>query len=383
MPNVASLGPRISLTVAIGATCALGVYVLSGETSPTAQDTRVVERTQVRAVPVVAVAAAPKLAASDEADEEEHDDDAIRGHQSIEDPAEFAFVFSVDGVPYIRLSTDERATARGKPRLVGAGDAFAVIAPVETSAMPAELRVWAGRKVVVDGGCSARVVGFAEVSRVAGEPPGSGDRYDADDVSDVVDGEGDATDADAEPYEEPQWTIESVTDENVVLDGCSGSWARAESYPAAAVAAQADAPALEAAARADLLARSADDPIQADWKDQGGEGDWRDAAEVVSHVYRHALTDESWVIVQARRPGGCGDPGISAMAVYRASDDGSVRRVADLEYAQREVHEVVDLDGDGQPELVMGDAEDLELVDLAGESHSSISVPYHHYGCGC
>ncbi|MBA3539689.1 MAG: hypothetical protein H0T79_08660 [Deltaproteobacteria bacterium] len=96
-------------------------------------------------------------------------DDAMRGHPPIEDPAELAFVFSVDGVSYVRLSTEESASARGDARLIEEDGVHAVVAPVATAALPANLWAWAGRNVLVDGTCHARVIGFAEVSRVTGE----------------------------------------------------------------------------------------------------------------------------------------------------------------------------------------------------------------------
>ena len=72
------------------------------------------------------------------------------------------------------------------------------------------------------------------------------------------------------------------------------------------------------------------------------------------------------------------------MAAYRANADGTVRRVADLEFGYDNIAGVVDVDGDGQPELMLGGGgTSAELVDLANERHGSISVEYRSYGCGC
>jgi hypothetical protein len=305
--------------------------------------------------------------------EDEAPEEAMRGLEPLEDLAELAFVFSVDGESYVRLSTDERALTRGSARLIEEDGVYAVVAPVTTAAMPAELRAWAGRTVLVDGECRARVVGFAEVSRISGD---ASDPYRSERGDDEEEGDEPAT-----------WTIESVTDTGVMLaaqlDGCTGTWARSTDYSPAAVAAKIDAPELEAAASKELLAHSDFDPTQEAWAEAGGKGDWRDAAEVVTQVYQHALTDERWVFVQARHPGGCGDPGFNLMAAYRANADGTVRRVADLEYGYDNITEVVDVDGDGQPELMLGGGNDVELVDLANKHHESISVAQRSYGCGC
>jgi hypothetical protein len=357
--------------LALAGCVAFGGYLLIGDDEAPAHQAR-----GATALTAASPATSPRLPGEDDEPEaeideevEEVEEEAMRGLASLEDPAEFAFVFSVDGVSYVRLSTEERALARGSERLIEEDGVHAVVAPVAIAAMPAELRAWAGRSVLVDGVCRARVVGFAEVSRISGDPP---DSY------------GDDEDEGAAPA---KWTIESVTDTGVVLaaklDGCTGTWARSTDYSPAAVAAKVDAPELEEAARKELLARHDSDPTQEAWTGAGGEGDWRDAAEVVTQVYQHALTDERWVFVQARRHGGCGDPGFAVMAAYRANADGTVRRVADLQFGYDTIAGVVDFDGDGQPELLLGDGNRAELVDLANERHESIHVPYHSYGCGC
>jgi hypothetical protein len=349
-----------------------GYLLLGGDDDAPAQQARVATA-RTAAIPAM-VPRLPSVDREPEIDEEaEIDEDveeeAMRGLTPLEDPAELAFVFSLDGVSYVRLSSEARALVRGTARMIEEDGVYAVVAPVTTAAMPAELRAWAGRSVLVDGVCRARVVGFAEVSRIAGDP--------ADPYRDDLD-EGD---------EPATWTIESVTDSGVVLaaelDGCTGTWARSTEYAPAAVAAKIDAPALEEAAREELLARNDFDPTQEAWTEAGGEGDWRDAAEVVTQAYQHPLTDERWVFVQARRHGGCGDPGFDLMAAYRANADGTVRRVADLAFGYDDIAEVVDIDGDGQPELMLGGGNDAELVDLANERHDSISVEHRSYGCGC
>lgn len=360
--------------LALAGCVVVGGYLLVGGDEAPAQPARVAT---VRSAAIPAVLprlpigdGEPDLAAeTDDEVDEEVEEEAMRGLAPLEDPAEFSFVFTLDGVSYVRLSSDERALSRGSAEMIEEDGVHAVVAPVATAAMPAELRAWAGRTVLVDGVCRARVVGFAEVSRISGE---AADPYNYE------------TGEVAEPT---PWTIESITDTGVVLaaklDGCTGTWARSTDYSPAAVAAEIKAPALEAAARKELLAHDDFDPTQEEWAKAGGEGDWRDAAEVVTKVYQHALTDERWVFVQARRAGDCGAPGFAVMAAYRANADGTVRRVADLEYGYDDITEVVDVDGDGQPELLLGGGTSAELVDLANTRHESIRVEHRSYGCGC
>jgi len=185
------------------------------------------------------------------------------------------------------------------------------------------------------------------------------------------------------PVEE--WTVERVTESNVTLaaqlDGaCDGSWARAESFSPAAVAIHVEAAALESAARDDLFA-SIDDEMTTSWKDMGGEGTWRDAATITTSTWEHPLTNERWVFVQAHRDGSCGDANFSRMAAYRVGENGKLRLATTMTHGASEIDQVVDLDGDGQPELLVDGG--TELVDLADRSHEAIYIQSYHYGCGC
>lgn len=358
----------------------LGTAVLGGFLMMSRSEEKAAAQKPVAAKPRAAkftVTPQPVLPAShdidlDIVDEEEvieEEPEAARGHADIDDPAEFAMVFTIRGTSYVRLSMeeDERASVRGAAKLVEEDGVTNVIAPVAVNAMPVKLRSWSGKRVMVDGTCSARVVGFAEVSRLAGErEPDWNEEKEA-----------------YEPTE--PWTIDEIVERNVtlaaVLDGCTGTWARASDYSPAAIATAIDAPELETAAITELLAD--DDELQDDWKSQGGEGRWQDAADVAVSAYQHPLTEERWVFVQAHRAGGCGEPGFSRMAAYRAGADGKLRKLADLDYGYDTIRDVVDLDGDGQPELLLGGGDRSTLVDLANQHHDSISVPENHYGCGC
>jgi hypothetical protein len=315
----------------------------------------------------------PMLDDDDDDNAADVDDEEIHGFH-LDGPDEFAMVFSLNGRTYLQLSTDEAADEhkyKPSPRLTAKDDNASVVDTVPLVALPEQFRHWAGRHVVVDGTCEARVVGFAEVSRASGEPP----------ANEWEDDKGEWH------REEQPWTVEVVTQANTVLaaelSGCTGTWARATDLPPALVADATSEPELEQAARADLLARIDHDPAQDDWKQQGGEGAWQDAADVKIVTYRHPVTGEAWVFVQAEHPGGCGDPWFSKMAAYRTGVDGTLQRVADLSYGSETISSAVDVDGDGQPELVMGTGSAATLIDLKGESAASISVPYLYEGCGC
>jgi hypothetical protein len=320
---------------------------------------------------LVALVAEPQ---ADAIDDEMDDLEEVRGHAAITDSAEFALVFELEGTSYIRLSTELRATARGRARMIVEDGVHAVVAPVAASALPGGLaNKWRDRTMLVNGTCEARVIGFAEVSRVSGDPPGSEDYWFGSD--------------DERPAKEPTWTRESIVADNVTLvaklDGCSGTWARGSDYERAQVAHSVSAPGLETEALADLLARTGEDPIQDEWKQMGRDGDWRDSIDVQATTYEHPTTGEKWIFARAYKDGDCGEFSVSKMAAYRVGSSGKIHRFTDLEFAGEPIEDVVDLDGDGQPELVLGGSNAAELVDLANTRHDSISVPFHHYGCGC
>lgn len=357
----------------LGAGVALGLYALP-EDAPAAVPASADDDVQVASTARIAsrMTPPPSLPSDDTAEldvdgELAIADDEVRGF-TLEDPAEFAMVFSVDGDTYVQLSTEETAETTGRARLVEDGEGAAAIAPVTVDALPEEYRAWAGRTVLVDGTCEAKVIGFAEVSRAAGDA--SAVAFDHEDDAEAA-----------------RWTVERLRNANITLaarlDGCDGTWARATTYSPSMIARGIDEPTLENAATADLLA-DAGDQVQQAWRESGGEGDWRDAVDVTSSAYVHPATNERWIFVSAQVGGSCGEPGVSEMAVYRANADGTVRRFAKLDYAGAMLHQVVDVDGDGQPELVLGEPGDAQLADLANEHHTSIYEPtYYSEGCGC
>lgn len=367
---------RLSSYLALAAFVGVGGLLFVDDNEGAAQPVK--PRAQRSAKLPAIVVAAPSLDAELVEDEDptlelaEDEVEAVRGLAGELDLEQFAMVFSVDGTSYLRLSMDEEASARGRAVFIDDGGIVSVVAPVATAAMPDDLRKWAGRTVLVNGTCQARVIGFAEVSRVSGY---ASDPYAYDEHDNQI-------------APEP-WTAELVREKNITLaaklDGCHGTWARAESESPAAVAGFIQAPDLESAAIGELLAKHDHDERQESWKEQGGEGDWRDAVDLQATTWEHPFTNERWVFVQANTGGGgCGEAHISLMAAYQAKPDGTVRRFTDLNYAYDTISEIVDLDGDGQPELIFGGDDRAELVDLANESHGSIDVPSYGYdGCGC
>jgi hypothetical protein len=168
------------------------------------------------------------------------------------------------------------------------------------------------------------------------------------------------------------------------LEGdCDGTWARATQHTPAAIARFVDDPELVALAKKQILGEDVA-TLQAEWSEQGGEGAWQDAVEVTARSYEHPGTGEIWIFTSATKDGSCGDPALYVNAAYRVSDtDGSLTRVASPTWSADAILQVVDLDDDGEVEVIVGADDSSELVDMTNTTQRSISVPYHSYGCGC
>ena len=129
----------------------------------------------------------------------------------------------VGGATYVQLSTDAAEIAAAKsgrvhlaPSKDSSHDASATVAA--SAAARARLHDWIGKRVMVDGTCTANVVGFAKIARLAGNTG-----YARMDDSDGT------------------WTASDVMDHGAAmlaakLDGCHGTWARDAALPAAIVA---------------------------------------------------------------------------------------------------------------------------------------------------
>jgi len=291
-----------------------------------------------------------------------------RTMDAIEDPADFTFAVEIGGTTYIRLGDLAVDADRDRAELVQDDYVTSAIAPISAGALPEELRPWRGRRVLVNGTCAARVVGFAEIGRVSGDP------Y-------VVSPDEDRAGA--------RWTVETAFSHGrTMIAGaldrdCRGSWARAADRPAIGRAiAVADAR-LERAARGAFLAAYAD-LIAAGWREAGQAGDWRDHVTLEARIVQHSLTGARWAYVHARKSGGCGDHDVNVAATYRAAADGSLTAAETAGFPGSVLEALVDLDGDGwfARLVVHTDPADRSLVGPVDETElAAIDVPFH--GCGC
>ncbi|NVB84302.1 MAG: hypothetical protein HOV81_38350 [Kofleriaceae bacterium] len=241
-----------------------------------------------------------------------------------------------------------------------------VVATVAAADLPTAYRAWLGREVTVDGTCKAKVTGFAVIARLTGSPDYAGENVD-------------------------RWTAKTVFAEGsrliaAQLDGCTGTLVRDAAlsptvYP---VLLEDDATvALAEKAKAALLATPAASDIQRAW---GVErtGPWTQGANVTYQVVRHPLSEITWISVNVSADFGCGDPDANLWGLYRVAPDGSLveSRVRALENGTT-VEELVDLDDDGEFELIGRTWLDLErtVTTASGEPLQELALPF--FGCPC
>jgi len=276
-------------------------------------------------------------------------------------PEQFSFVIRVAGKGYIRIGEDD-VVPHARPKLISEDGTQTAIAPVNLDELPEYLRAWSNREIILDNKCHTHVVGFAKLAQLTGDPGYAGD--------------------------DKPWSAGSVMEHGeprivAKLGDCEGTWARAASESPVAVGITAESGPLVAAARVDLFAGELAKQTQDEWRAAKLEGDWRTEVPITALVARHPVTNERWVVLHARRGGGCGDHEVNILAAYRVNDDGTVTRVHAQTVDLESIQQLIDIDGDGTFEVIGTRAWGLDraFIDLHGNSLSTL--PLQFYGCPC
>jgi hypothetical protein len=245
----------------------------------------------------------------------------------------------------------------------GIQNAVATVAPAD---LPTAYRAWLGREVTIDATCKAKVTGFAVIARLTGSPGYAGEDVD-------------------------HWTAKTVFAEGskiiaAQLDGCSGMLVRdAAISPIVYPTLLEDDASMELAqqAKAALLATQAAREIQTAWQAER-TGAWSKGANETFHVVRHPTTGVTWISVNVSADFGCGDPNANLWGLYRVAPDGSLveSRVRALENGTT-VEALVDLDADGELELIGRTWLDFErtVTSASGEPLQELALPF--FGCAC
>jgi len=368
LPSVASQHPY---RVALGAGCVLGAAaVIAALVSSSASSPQVAAAAPapIAAPAAMALPAAPAaiVAAAPPAPEV---------HSS-----QLMFVFQAGGATYMKLADlrmlDEEGDAlpiprHGKLRLSKENYIDAAIATVPDPAVPQVHLVWKDRKVKVDSGCEASVVGFAVVSRLVGDPEfadpsyGDGDRWNAAGV--VKAGH----------------TVLAAR-----LDRCTGTFARDATLPDVVVPTPVHDAALEAEARAQLIASAPARDTQRAWDEQktatgGDAGPWYQDAAITTEVLRHPRTGVTFVSAHGHVSSGCGDAHANVWGLFRLEGRALVpvqlRKLDEVE----SIDALIDVDGDGELEILGKDwlGFDTLLTHAGGAPIDELRVPF--LGCPC
>lgn len=283
---------------------------------------------------------------------------------------QLAFVFEVAGSSYMAVA-DADPKAIATPHMITAGEtgALAAESDVDVSALPAAVRAWQGRTVMVDGTCEAHVVGFSAISRVFAQWELLGD-----------DGKAAHDDALARAMFERGGAVIAAK-----LDACTGTYARDAALPAMAVA-----PALardrdaDASALAHFRALPEAKTAQRTWHDAGNPGHWLkdEYTTVDQRAFRQPTTGAPMVSVHARAGVGCGGIGINLWAIFEVRrntlEPVSVRDLGTI----GSIEHVLDIDGDGNLEVIARDNTfDLVLLSSSGAELLRLHEPF--VGCPC
>ncbi|MBA3454662.1 MAG: hypothetical protein H0T42_16365 [Deltaproteobacteria bacterium] len=269
---------------------------------------------------------------------------------------------------YIKLSDGGTVLPRhGKPKLFEHDWVSTSIAPVADADVPPVHRARKGTEVIVDGTCRATITGFAVVARLSGDT--------------------------AYASEEDTWSAASVMRLGAPvlaarLDGCTGELARSASLSPMIVPEVIEDKRLVAAAKKQLYASADMKTARREWaaweaEMQPSQHQELDLGELSTKVVRHPKTGATFVSIHATTSGACGSPNISLWGLYRADDAGTLTRIPTEVGELIVIDGFVDLEGDGELEVVGRPWLDTErmVARTDGEVIERLERPF--YGCAC
>lgn len=285
---------------------------------------------------------------------------------------EVKLVFQAGGAAWIELAPIDVLPKHDGAYLAEDDYVSSAIAPIAANAdrnVPAAYRDWLGSRVVVDGTCVAWVTQFAVVARLTGYPSYAGVENAPDDA----------------------WTAATVMEHGTKflaakLDSCvGGTFARrAELAPVIIPPVIEDEP-LAAAALAALKASPDAKAGAKEWEEFQQKGNWVDDPSVTRdvRVLRHPTTGVTWVSAHLYYGGGCGAPNLSVWGLYRVDEDGTLVRTKTSLGELTQIEKLVDLDNDGQLEVIgrpwLGSERVIQGSD--GTNIELLALPF--YACPC
>jgi hypothetical protein len=278
------------------------------------------------------------------------------------------FVIEADSHTWFVLAADP-GLVTGRSHLTAEdGESTTTIASVRE--LTPELRAWRGQRIDVDG-CIDTLHEFAVVHQVNGDPTYSDD--------------GDSR----------KWTSHAIDEHGVAyvvakLDHCTGTLGRAVSAPPLVTFVavdkhdQDDDP-LASKASELLMASATAMHVEAEFLAEAGNlpADYDKALTLDTIEGIDMRTRTKWIAVHANAGFACGGPNINFWGLYRAVGDHLVTiKEAKLETIAN-IQSMIDLDGDGVPELVGSGwiSPTSAVFDIDEQTLLSYDVPF--FGCPC
>jgi len=226
-----------------------------------------------------------------------------------------------------------------------------VIEPLSARDVTPALRAWRDVKVSVQGGCVDTLRDFALITQLSGD---AGLIEDTDTVT-------------LDELGQQKWNVKAVQAQGTAyvaakLEHCSGTYARAASaMPLVAFTpvepdsdvAIAEKTLLASAVAKEVRAAFAHDQTMAvDSTQLNIEKLWKEAAQIHSIEMTDPRTHDNWIAVHVSSELSCGGPDINFFGLYRVAGDGIITMSEMKSDNLSALDALVDLDGDGVPELL-------------------------------
>ncbi|CAN5702496.1 hypothetical protein BH11MYX3_BH11MYX3_06700 [soil metagenome] len=282
---------------------------------------------------------------------------------------QIALTFRVGGALYMKLAT-KKLPRHGKVTISEDDFVVSAIATVDPANVPRAEQHWLGKRVIVDGTCTANITGFAVVGRLTGDPGYAGIEN------------------------EEHWDPTTAMDEGekflaARLDNCAGgTYARDASLPTVVIPREVDDAGAIAAATKQLYATAEVKAAQKEWDEyqaQGTKGIWYEDPYLTREttVVRHPRTGETWVSVHLFYGGGCGSPNINVWGLFRKTADGTLVQTRASLGELISIEKLIDIDDDGELEVIGRPWLGMEraVQRRNGSMIDSLALPF--YGCPC
>jgi len=274
-------------------------------------------------------------------------------------PEDVQLVFTAAGETYVALDEIDMPP-HGEPRLFE-DDAETAVADIASRDLPADLRQLQRHGMIVDGTCHARVTGFAVVARLRGVPRDASDDFD-------------------------EWTAPRVMDYGGSLlaariEDCTGTFARDAKHSPITVFDVSDSMLADKAPER-LLASPPVADAQDHWQRAERDGRWFDAHDATLNfrTFVDPRSNTTWVLAHAYRYEDCGEVGGNVLGLYRVDGD-ELTTVIERGAGRESYDQLIDVDGDGEPELVSSSTWSSSIERMTGDAEVSLYV--HQLGCGC